>query len=979
MENFFSALAELYRRAGAPPYRRLIKHGKDQRPPVVFSDATLSDWIAGKTVPASARPFRVLVEGLQAMADRRRNPDYRAQELAWWEVLRRRAADERRGRQGGRRAAVVDMPPAAASAAEAPGQPLADVTDPFQLEVHPAIDASPPGSEPLPLLPLYVERQHDMVLGRVVRAAAEGASGLAMLVGSSSSGKTRACWEALSLLPDGWRLWHPADAEAALDRLDAVVPRTVIWLDETHNSYLRVREGRVGERLCNRLRTLLHDPTRAPVLLLGTMWEEVWDRLTTQPAAGADDLHPRARTLLTSHGIPTPAAFTSDEDQARLTEAAGADPRLGQALAKAGQQITQYLAGVPVLMERYQVAPDGARALVRAAVDARRFGHGRDIPLPVLRAAAPAYLTEIQWNRLAGQEDWLAGALSFTDADCRGVGGILTRVHLRPGEPQHTYPLYRLADYLEQHGRANATAAPVPAEFWEALLEHADPSELVRIALAVREMGLSRLAVLLGSEAARKGITDAYLVVAEVLIVTGRIEESLAWYERAVQAGDREALHSAASFLKQADRLPQAMAWYERAASAGDRESLFSMAATLVGLGRLEEALDWCERAAEQNAGDLLWVADTLADHGYLDEALPWYERAVDAGETSALIWAADSLAAAGRLDMALTRYEKAAETGHSGALARGGNVLVAHGRLDEALTWYERAVDAGDNSVLLSAAEALAARDRVNEALDWYERARRAGRDRAPVAAAKLLADLGRWEEALVWCERAVAAGSSSEPIADILVRAGRASEARKWCEQAAHAGRPRSLGTAIWLLMRVGFVEEALVWCERAAGASPPETLTRVGDLLSEVGLTAEALQWYERAVQAGDIEAPRCAGRMLAEMGCLDEALTWYERGIQSGDTEARHRAVQALVHAGRVDEAVIRLARGALVGEHGAFTSALFMLESAGRSAEAESLRRSGWEADGTTSREWSAPPLPQPAEASAGYRRDRALP
>ena len=96
-------------------------------------------------------------------------------------------------------------------------------------------------------------------------------------------------------------------------------------------------------------------------------------------------------------------------------------------------------------------------------------------------------------------------------------------------------------------------------------------------------------------------------------------------------------------------------------------------------------------------------------------------------------------------------------------------------------------------------------------------------------------------------------------------------------------------------------------------------------------------------------------------------------------KSGDTEARHRAVQALVHAGRVDEAVIRLARGALVGEHGAFTSALFMLESAGRSAEAGSLRRSGWEADGTTSREWSAPPLPQPAEASAGYRWDRALP
>ena len=51
-------------------------------------------------------------------------------------------------------------------------------------------------------------------LGSVVHAAAEGRSGIAVLVGGSSTGKTRACWETLALLRDQdppWRLWHPID------------------------------------------------------------------------------------------------------------------------------------------------------------------------------------------------------------------------------------------------------------------------------------------------------------------------------------------------------------------------------------------------------------------------------------------------------------------------------------------------------------------------------------------------------------------------------------------------------------------------------------------------------------------------------------------------------------------------------------------------------------------------------------------------
>jgi hypothetical protein len=85
--------------------------------------------------------------------------------------------------------------------AAAAGRPLDEVNDPFALEVHRPIQQEdpPPG---LPTLPAYVPREHDTALGSVVEAAAEGSSGIAVLVGGSSTGKTRACWEALQALRD---------------------------------------------------------------------------------------------------------------------------------------------------------------------------------------------------------------------------------------------------------------------------------------------------------------------------------------------------------------------------------------------------------------------------------------------------------------------------------------------------------------------------------------------------------------------------------------------------------------------------------------------------------------------------------------------------------------------------------------------------------------------------------------------------------
>jgi uncharacterized protein YidB (DUF937 family) len=407
---------------------------------------------------------------------------------------------------------------AAGSAGGAPpGRPLAEVTDPFALEVHHPVVVSP-GGEGLPVLPPYVRRPHDDELAKVVRQAADGRSGMAVLVGGSSTGKTRACWEAVHALPTGWWLWHPFDPtrpEAALARLPWVGPQTVVWLNDTQ---LYLDTGDTGERIAAALRTLLMDSSRAPVLVLGTLWPAHWDTLTRDQAS-----HPQARTVLAGADIAVPAAFTGPALQ-DLMRAATADARLALAAKDARDgQVTQYLAGVPELLARYRNAPPAARALIHAAMDARRLGHRLALPHTLLAAAAPAYLSDAEWDAVG--DDWLEEALAYAAAPRKGVPGPITRVRPRPDRSRHTRPgrgsgeeqlargqahdvsgpAYRLADYLDQHGQIHRATEIPPPGFWTAAADHAQPADQAALADAANDRGLYRDAAQLRKRATGRG------------------------------------------------------------------------------------------------------------------------------------------------------------------------------------------------------------------------------------------------------------------------------------------------------------------------------------------------------------------------------------------------------------------------------------------------------------------------------------------
>ncbi|MFJ3899901.1 hypothetical protein [Streptomyces sp. NPDC090083] len=400
------------------------------------------------------------------------------------------------------------------------GRPLAEMTDPFDLEVHRAI-ASPAAG--LPLLPTYMRRGHDRALGEVVAHSISGTSQIAVLVGGSSTGKTRACWEALHLLRaqnEPWRLWHPiapTPADALLSGLNDIAPYTVVWLNEAQ-TYLATNPG--GEKVAAGLRSLLRDVERKPVLVLATLWPNHWDTLTTRLDP---DLHGQARELLSGRKIDVPDMFTIAELVAQ-SSAVGADSRLGEAAKHARDgQVTQYLAGVPVLMDRYQRAPPAARAVIHAAMDARRLGVGRRLPMAWLASSAPGYLTESEWD--SEGDDWLQQAVDYVTTPCNGIPGMLTSVRRGARRNQRTRttnspvsahsnppevgPLYQLADYLEQHGRWHRVGEMPPIDFWNGAASYALPADLKALGDAAWARGLYRDSAQLHKRCAAGGDVSA--------------------------------------------------------------------------------------------------------------------------------------------------------------------------------------------------------------------------------------------------------------------------------------------------------------------------------------------------------------------------------------------------------------------------------------------------------------------------------------
>ena len=276
--------------------------------------------------------------------------------------------------------------------------------EPAELGVHRVIGGGPPGS-----MPAYVRRPHDELL-RAVLDPSSTWSRLVVLRGESSTGKSRAVYEAVAdRLPD-WPVEYPLTAAALAARLEAGIPAgTVLWLGELR----RYTDADEGAAVLRGLDDLLDGEGH---MVITTMWPEHWDTYAAAAHAGLGAADPAGRAWRLLYHMPelrgsynddmdpawggvidVPDRFTAEE---MAIAASTGDPVLAAAVAAvvgAGPdgQLAQYLAGARDLLRCYD-GPDGdpyGQAIVTAAMDAARFGHASPVPAALVQDAAVGYLT----------------------------------------------------------------------------------------------------------------------------------------------------------------------------------------------------------------------------------------------------------------------------------------------------------------------------------------------------------------------------------------------------------------------------------------------------------------------------------------------------------------------------------------------------------------------------------------------------------
>ncbi|EHM27135.1 hypothetical protein SPW_4444 [Streptomyces sp. W007] len=589
-----------------------------------------------------------------------------------------------------RRAAEHATGPSADS--RGPGMPIG-LWDPHDLEVHPAGTATnASGVSGSRVLPGYVRRAHDQILDDAVKDAIEGRSRMVVLVGTSSTGKTRASWEAVQpLAPLGWKLWHPFDptrAEAALEELHQVCPRTVVWLNEAQH-YLG--PSGIGERIAAAAHQLLVRKDHGPLLILGTLWPQFDDQYAALPAPKGPDPHSRVRELLAGRTVTVPDAFDKQALATATNLAEEGELLLADALSRTrtSGRLTQDLAGAPVLLKRYEHGSPGAKVLLEVAMDARRLGMAPHIPQGFLTAAVTDYFTETDYDEL--NEDWVEAAYAELARPVHGKQVPLRRTTPRPQRNTPTSslysltnmsspssPLFRLADYLDQHGRETRRGQCPSLSFWQAAYTH--------VTHAGDLANLSNAA------------TDRH-----------RLQWAHILKHRGAQLGDALALYHLAGLRAGASDWKGAETLYRRAAALGNASSLYQLAALRQRAGDLEGMKAFATQAADHARTT---AAARLAERRQMPAIrkrtrLP--DRQPACSDALTLTFHASLRAQAGDYEGAERLYTQAVNLGHVSAMRRMAALRESLDDLRTAKVFYRQAASRNDTLAQRRLTELLA------------------------------------------------------------------------------------------------------------------------------------------------------------------------------------------------------------------------------------------------------------------------------
>ncbi|MFJ5779076.1 hypothetical protein [Streptomyces sp. NPDC093094] len=801
-----------------------------------------------------------------------------------------------------------------------PGRPIGQ-WDPHALEVHPAGTAQDrSGSPEQRLLSGYVSREHDRILAEAVHEAQQGYSRMLVLVGESSTGKTRACWEAVQPLAErGWLLWHPFDptrAQAALEDLHRVGPRTVVWLNEAQH-YLG--DQAVGERIAAAVHHLLTGPQRGPVLVLATLWPDYVKQYTALPAPAGPDPYSRVRELLAGRTVSVPDVFDTRALAAATALAEGGDRLLADALTRARTdgRLTQDLAGGPALLERYRTAGPAARALLEAAMDARRLGVGPHLPQAFLTDAAPDYLHDADWNQLT--DDWAEKAYAELAEQVHGKQAPLGRVTPRPQRrppgpsapvdallPQPSGPVFRLADYLEQYGRTARRHLCPHASFWHAAHTHLSrPDDLYNLTRAAEDRHRLQWAHHLRHRAADHGSTNALYRLAVMREEAGDREGAEPLYRQAADHGNTGALYHLALMREQAGDQKGAATLARQAADHGDTRALARLALMREQAGDQAGAETLVLQAAYHGNHHAVYHLALMREQaGDQTGAKTLYRQAADHGNRDALYHLVLMRDEVGEQGDAEKLARQAAERGKTDVLARLALMREQAGDQKGAATLARQAADHGDTHALY---HLVLMREQAGDQRGAEKLARQAadrGNTHALVRLARMREEAGDRQAAELLAQQAADRGNTYALWNLALTReeAGDRQAAEVLARQAAHRGNTDALFHLAEMREQAGDQKGAATPARQATDDGNTQALWNLARMREEAGDRQAAEVLARQAAGHGNTDVLARLALMREEAGDREGAEALYRQAADHGDTFAVYRLTQVREEAG-----------------------------------------------------------------------------
>ncbi|MFF7764150.1 hypothetical protein [Streptomyces griseorubiginosus] len=472
--------------------------------PGVATRSTLYDWKKGDHLPADTAPLLAVVELCLDLADSGADLGCAPRDTDGWLAL---LAEVKQSRDS----TAVPGPGPGRDPAR-PGR-LISRWDPAELGVHKAIGGG--------TLTPYVHRTHDHLLYALLDPA-PAANRLVVLRGGSSTGKSRAAFQAVTTRLPHWPVLYPRTTKALARLLegDQIPGRSVLWLNELRD----YAESPAGQDTLFDLADLLAHRNR--IVVLTCVWPDFWRAYTIDHRGGPGTVDPVRATRQLLSTLPeltgtdprdidpavggvldVPDHFTDqDLHAARRRD----DPTLNEAIAAAQQagaagQLAQFLAGVPDLIDHYQgpgAHPYG-HALINAAMDATLLDGTQLLPRQMLDHAVVGYLPTR--HRALSPQRWSELQEQGWEYVTHALKGAIQALQPIPPELGTGVAGYRLADYLDQHGRTYRTNQIPPLSFWAAIAVHTHPGNPGRLGDAAWDRGLCRHAAQLHKHATRGG------------------------------------------------------------------------------------------------------------------------------------------------------------------------------------------------------------------------------------------------------------------------------------------------------------------------------------------------------------------------------------------------------------------------------------------------------------------------------------------